>query len=822
MAGINTGLLSNAYPLSHDEIKELEKRVLEKQKTYAYINEHGESCVIMPYGVSSIKDLAWKNAYELSTENNLLVKRAYKKASTDTFYLNDTFTKEFLSDSWQSASAIEELEGSGSEYYTTAPSVLSFRSTAPLADFQEVRVNGVVVDPSNYTLEEGSTIVKFSIDYLKTLDLGNHEVSVVSNTKTAKGDFIVKAPVINEHRFYYNQPYSAYVEYFGGDTVFFLREGGVMDALIIDQLYVEKCTYALKNNALVITAAAGTFTGEVVENGIFCPELNVLFKLDDSKAVADEDYIYVINDDASFVLSVIDNTKSTYRPIRSNINGKPVEAIYENAFLDCINLRSISIPSCIKLVLGGAFAGCINLDEVIFENCTVGYWGDPFPDSPLAKGVTKKHSYFKNAYVCDTCRHCEHTRTKVVGKTFEYSGDTVCGDCGKIIKKGAYVIPEGATYYVASTNETLTENDVFPAQTKDGDIFTYGHYKYTYNVSSSPYNHHHAGWSVSSTESVDLVNILTRINGNDVTTVHSLGRNLQSIVIPKYITCIGSYAFANCSSLTEVIFEENSTLTAIGNSAFSKCSALTSITIPDSVTTLGDYSFQHCYLLKNITFSKNSKLKSIGKGAFSGNQNYSGAGFSNIDIPEGVIQICDEAFSYCNNLESITLPSTLIKVGSSGSDSTFGSCKKLKSVYYKGTLEQWCNIQFYYHAGPCLNGADLFIKEQLITTLTVPDGVTAINSYAFEGCTSILNVVIPDTVASIGKEAFWRCSSMDSIIIGKSITSIDYCAFAGCTALTNIAFVGTVEEWNEIKKGNLWKSQVPATYVQCTDGQVTL
>ena len=64
---------------------------------------------------------------------------------------------------------VEALGGSGSEYYTVAPSALSFRSTAPLDDFQEVQINGEIVDPSNYTLEEGSTIVKLSSDYLKTL-----------------------------------------------------------------------------------------------------------------------------------------------------------------------------------------------------------------------------------------------------------------------------------------------------------------------------------------------------------------------------------------------------------------------------------------------------------------------------------------------------------------------------------------------------------------------------------------------------------------------------------------------------------------------------
>lgn len=117
-------------------------------------------------------------------------------------------------------SAAEVLEGDGQEYYTMAPSTLSFRSTAPLDEFQEVQVNGQTIDPSNYTLEEGSTIVKLGIDYLKTLNVGQYDIAVKSNSKTAGGNFTVAAPVLNEYGFYYNQPYtfntSDYPEYTWG------------------------------------------------------------------------------------------------------------------------------------------------------------------------------------------------------------------------------------------------------------------------------------------------------------------------------------------------------------------------------------------------------------------------------------------------------------------------------------------------------------------------------------------------------------------------------------------------------------------------------
>ena len=69
-------------------------------------------------------------------------------------------------------------------------------------------------------------------------------------------------------------------------------------------------------------------------------------------------------------------------------------------------------------------------------------------------------------------------------------------------------------------------------------------------------------------------------------------KTIKTVVLPKELKSIGSYAFENCSSLTSISIPES--VTSIGSSAFSGCSSLTSINIPESVTSIGIYAFYNC------------------------------------------------------------------------------------------------------------------------------------------------------------------------------------------------------------------------------------
>ena len=70
---------------------------------------------------------------------------------------------------------------------------LSFTSDASFADFLRVELDGTTLDEKNYTKKEGSTIITLNRDFVATLSVGEHTLSIVSKSGTATAKFTVKA-----------------------------------------------------------------------------------------------------------------------------------------------------------------------------------------------------------------------------------------------------------------------------------------------------------------------------------------------------------------------------------------------------------------------------------------------------------------------------------------------------------------------------------------------------------------------------------------------------------------------------------------------------
>ena len=234
-------------------------------------------------------------------------------------------------------------------------------------------------------------------------------------------------------------------------------------------------------------------------------------------------------------------------------------------------------------------------------------------------------------------------------------------------------------------------------------------------------------------------------------------RGLQTILLPKSVISIDDQAFSSCRSLNKVVIYENSVKT-IGMVAFEYCSSLADIVLPEGVTTIGREAFRSCSSLSHIDLPEG--VTTIGHGTFSGCEK-----LSNVTLPNSLTTIEDFAFSGCNGL-TITIPDNVESMG---------------ILVFDGTgLDITIPGRFLTNMG---NPIGLDCKD---VRVTIAEGTTAIEEYAFRKLPGIVSVTIPESVTSIGHAAFWQCSGLTDIVIPSSVTEIGDDAFSECTNLANV------------------------------------
>lgn len=161
---------------------------------------------------------------------------------------------------------------------------------------------------------------------------------------------------------------------------------------------------------------------------------------------------------------------------------------------------------------------------------------------------------------------------------------------------------------------------------------------------------------------------------------------------------------------------------------------------------LSKYCFQELRSLKTISITKDMN--------FDVDYGFSSCGIEYITIPQGATKINMNFFENCNNLAAVSIPPSVIKI--------------YKNAFYYAALRRICIPK----------NADLIalysLSRDAINSLSIPAGITKINSYSMYCCNLLCNVELLGQITAIDDYAFSGC---------KSLKTVD---FTHCTAVPTL------------------------------------
>ena len=504
-----------------------------------------------------------------------------------------------------------------------------------------------------------------------------------------------------------------------------------------------------------------------------------------------------------------------------------VTAIGENAFNKCESLKSVVIPESVREIGKCAFYYCEALESVVIPKEVTAIGNCAFANCSKLKAVVIPEGVSEISYCAfEKCSALEQV-----------------------------TIPESVTSIVAAAfnNCSSLKSVVIPNGVKQIESWTFK--------------------NCASLEQVTIPESVVQIG----TEAFYRCSSLKSIVLPNSLTAIGEQAFDNCTSLSSVTFGDK--ITEIAPFSFMRCESLKSIEIPSTVSEIGVGVFADCTALSGIVIPEG--VTKIGRNAF-----YKCTALSSIEIPSTMAKIEKDAFEGCEAVEKIvskspmfpfnektrklyavtkTTKNAILSLGkdiakqakidevqnasaSAVLESILSEHKsknkvvrgeKSASLLIKASfggieiLLLDSKVQKWMKTLPSLldlaaTGADAFALKKFADENALEDKsrkyltISKNDSVSRKKKLKPVYLFIPDGVTSIEGRTFSFTETLKFTAIPSSVTEIGGTAFEECTFLTEIAFGGTVAQWNAVEKGKSWCKGIGAKSVQCTDGEVEI
>ncbi|MEE1064729.1 MAG: leucine-rich repeat domain-containing protein, partial [Acutalibacteraceae bacterium] len=297
--------------------------------------------------------------------------------------------------------------------------------------------------------------------------------------------------------------------------------------------------------------------------------------------------------------------------------------------------------------------------------------------------------------------------------------------------------------------------------------------------------------------------------------------NLQNVTLNEGIVNIGSFAFWT-SNIVNISLPES--LQTISKSAFWHSEKLTGINLPKNLISIGDAAFENCYSIEyfsvhpeNTYFSSDEKGVLYNKNKSVLYQYPAGSTEIEFNIPLSVVIIKRGAFAYSENLRHVVLHNNIIEMETNvfqGSgieyidipesltaipDYTFDDCGDLAAIAIHATITSV--------------GVAAFRRCTSLKTVHLPDSITSIGKEAFR-FSGIETITLPKGLTTIESSVFHYCENLISVEIPVSVTKIENAFYYGNNSLTDIYYHGTEEQWNaiDIVEGNTELEKVKINY----------
>ncbi|MCQ2224701.1 MAG: leucine-rich repeat domain-containing protein [Paludibacteraceae bacterium] len=449
--------------------------------------------------------------------------------------------------------------------------------------------------------------------------------------------------------------------------------------------------------------------------------------------------------DASVVEVVKDDSykslKSIVIPDKVRIEGK-VYKVYRiglDAFSECSDLKSVTIPSGLDIYSYYHFDKCDKLKEIKVDsnNQSNASMNGVLYDKNKTRLILVPRGYKGNLAIPSTvtriaenaCSGCANLKSIKIPPSVGYVGNDAFQNCSALKEVN---IPEGIKHIHPYSFNGCSSLEKIELPSSLLDYLSFSNCPKLKTINVSPDNERFS--------SVDGV-----LYDKDRKRLLRVPEGYKGdFDVPSGVTFIAS-AFVGCNGVTSVTIPQSVTKISVG--AFGNCSRLTHINVlpgnrfyvsVDGV--LYTSSLWSIYSVPNGIkgrFEIPADVVKIEEGAFSGCD-----GLTEVKIPEGVKAIWGDAFHGCSRLKHVVIPSSVVEIRFHA----FRGCKALESVEIK-------------------------------------NGVKYIGSWAFDGCERLTNILIPSSVKELGSSVFKGCRNLDVVVENspENINTDD--SFNGCKSV---------------------------------------